>query len=52
MNTTRRAPTASRETSPYLLQHAFNPVDWYPWCDEPFAKARSEDKPVLREQAR
>ena len=52
MNTTRRAPTASRETSPSLLQHAFNPVDWFPWGDEAFAKARSEDKPVLREHAR
>ena len=35
------------ETSPYLLQHADNPVDWYPWGDEAFAKARAEDKPVL-----
>src|SRR5207245_7458377 len=35
------------ETSPYLLQHAANPVDWYPWGDEAFAKARAEDKPVL-----
>src|SRR3569833_935211 len=35
------------ETSPYLLQHANNPVDWYPWGDEAFARARSEDKPVL-----
>ena len=35
------------ETSPYLLQHADNPVDWYPWGDEAFARARSEDKPVL-----
>jgi uncharacterized protein YyaL (SSP411 family) len=35
------------ETSPYLLQHAENPVDWYPWGDEAFAKARSENKPVL-----
>ena len=47
MNTTRRAPTASRETSPYLLQHAFNPVAWYPWGDKAFAKAHSEDKPIL-----
>jgi uncharacterized protein YyaL (SSP411 family) len=37
----------SRETSPYLLQHAHNPVDWYPWGDEAFARARAEDKPVL-----
>jgi uncharacterized protein len=35
------------ETSPYLLQHAHNPVDWYPWGDEAFAKAREENKPVL-----
>ena len=35
------------ETSPYLLQHAHNPVDWYPWGDEAFERARSEDKPVL-----
>jgi uncharacterized protein YyaL (SSP411 family) len=35
------------ETSPYLLQHAHNPVDWYPWCDEAFEKAKKEDKPVL-----
>ncbi|HYR96361.1 MAG TPA: thioredoxin domain-containing protein [Candidatus Binatus sp.] len=37
----------SRETSPYLLQHAHNPVDWYPWGEEAFARARSEDKPIL-----
>ncbi len=35
------------ETSPYLLQHAHNPVEWYPWGDEPFEKAKAEDKPVL-----
>ena len=35
------------ETSPYLLQHAHNPVDWYAWGDEAFEKARSEQKPVL-----
>jgi uncharacterized protein YyaL (SSP411 family) len=35
------------ETSPYLRQHADNPVDWYPWGDEAFARARAEDKPVL-----
>jgi len=35
------------ETSPYLLQHAGNPVDWYPWGDEAFEKARRENKPVL-----
>jgi uncharacterized protein YyaL (SSP411 family) len=37
----------ARETSPYLLQHADNPVDWYPWGDEAFTKARNEDKPIL-----
>ena len=36
-----------RETSPYLLQHADNPVDWYPWGEEAFSRARDEDKPVL-----
>jgi uncharacterized protein YyaL (SSP411 family) len=34
-------------TSPYLLQHADNPVDWYPWGEEALAKARAEDKPIL-----
>src|SRR5881409_530802 len=37
----------ANESSPYLLQHAENPVDWFPWSDEAFARARSEDKPVL-----
>jgi hypothetical protein len=37
----------ARETSPYLLQHAHNPVDWYPWGEEAFAKARAENKPIL-----
>ena len=36
-----------QEKSPYLLQHAENPVDWYPWGDEAFEKARSENKPVF-----
>ncbi len=35
------------ETSPYLLQHKENPVDWYPWCEEAFDRARAEDKPVF-----
>ena len=35
------------ESSPYLLQHAHNPVDWYPWGDEAFARARAEDRPIL-----
>ncbi len=37
----------SKETSPYLLQHADNPVDWYPWNPEALALARNEDKPIL-----
>ena len=36
-----------KELSPYLLQHAGNPVDWYPWGDEAFARAREEDKPIF-----
>ena len=35
------------ESSPYLLQHAHNPVDWYPWSEEAFEKAKKEDKPIL-----
>jgi hypothetical protein len=37
----------ANETSPYLLQHKDNPVDWYPWSDEAFARARAENKPVF-----
>jgi len=37
----------AKEKSPYLLQHAENPVDWYPWGEEAFAKARTEDKPLF-----
>jgi uncharacterized protein len=37
----------SSETSPYLLQHAHNPVDWYPWGDEALLKAKSENKPII-----
>src|SRR3954470_5885253 len=35
------------EKSPYLRQHAHNPVDWYPWGDEAFAKAKKEGKPIF-----
>jgi len=35
------------EKSPYLLQHAGNPVDWYPWGEEAFEKARKENKPIF-----
>jgi uncharacterized protein YyaL (SSP411 family) len=37
----------AQETSPYLQQHADNPVDWYPWGDEALARARDEDRPIL-----
>jgi len=37
----------TKEKSPYLLQHANNPVDWFPWGDEAFKKAKKEDKPVF-----
>ena len=37
----------AQEKSPYLLQHAHNPVDWYPWGEEAFAKARCENKPIF-----
>ncbi len=37
----------NNETSPYLLQHAGNPVDWYPWGEEAFRKAKEEDKPIF-----
>ncbi|MGC5382962.1 MULTISPECIES: thioredoxin domain-containing protein [Micromonospora] len=37
----------AKATSPYLLQHADNPVDWWPWCDEAFAEAKRRDVPVL-----
>ncbi|HEY3204775.1 MAG TPA: thioredoxin domain-containing protein [Thermoanaerobaculia bacterium] len=37
----------AKESSPYLLQHADNPVDWYPWGEEPFARARAEEKPIF-----
>ena len=41
------AKRLSKETSPYLQQHADNPVDWYPWGEEALARARREDKPIL-----
>jgi uncharacterized protein YyaL (SSP411 family) len=37
----------ARSRSPYLLQHAHNPVDWYPWCPEAFARASAENKPIF-----
>jgi uncharacterized protein len=45
---TRKMPNRlASEKSPYLLQHADNPVDWYPWGDEAFGRARLEDKPIF-----
>jgi uncharacterized protein YyaL (SSP411 family) len=46
-NPTRKPNRLAKEKSPYLLQHAQNPVDWYPWSDEAFEKAEKEDKPVF-----
>jgi len=43
----RRTNRLAKEKSPYLLQHADNPVDWYPWGDEAFDKARRENKPIF-----
>ena len=43
----RHTNRLANETSPYLLQHAHNPVDWYPWGEEALQKARQEDKPIL-----
>ena len=37
----------AQEKSPYLLQHAHNPVDWYPWGEEAIAKAKKEEKPIF-----
>ena len=43
----RRSNRLIKEKSPYLLQHAYNPVDWYPWSNEAFERAKAEDKPVF-----
>ena len=45
--TTGRANRLASETSPYLLQHAHNPVDWYPWGTEAIERAKAEDRPIL-----
>jgi hypothetical protein len=47
MNLDRKPNRLIQEKSPYLLQHAYNPVDWYPWGEEAFEKAKREDKIVL-----
>ncbi len=46
-DTSHRTNRLAGETSPYLLQHAHNPVDWYPWGEEAINKARAEDRPVF-----
>ena len=43
----RKANHLAKEKSPYLLQHVYNPVDWYPWGPEAFEKAKREDKPIF-----
>ena len=45
--TERKSNRLIHEKSPYLLQHAYNPVDWYPWSEEAFEKAKAVDKPVF-----
>ena len=47
MSTNKQANRLIHEKSPYLLQHAHNPVNWFPWSDEAFEKAKSEDKPIF-----
>lgn len=47
MENNRKPNKLIKEKSPYLLQHAYNPVDWYPWSEEAFEKARGEDKPIF-----
>ena len=47
MSTNKKANRLIQEKSPYLLQHAYNPVDWYPWGNEAFEKAQAEDKPIF-----
>src|SRR3954468_22115053 len=47
LRTTTSMNRLASETSPYLLQHAGNPVDWYAWGDEALERARAEDKPIL-----
>ncbi|TVY00990.1 DUF255 domain-containing protein [Paenibacillus cremeus] len=46
-NKQRKSNRLIMEKSPYLLQHASNPVDWYPWGEEAFSKAQRESKPIF-----
>jgi uncharacterized protein len=47
MPTNQKPNRLFAEKSPYLLQHAYNPVDWFPWGEEAFNKAKRENKPVF-----
>ncbi|OAS13954.1 thioredoxin domain-containing protein [Paenibacillus oryzisoli] len=47
MSTSHKSNRLAEEKSPYLLQHAYNPVDWYPWSEEAFSIAKHENKPVF-----
>ncbi|TRM10352.1 DUF255 domain-containing protein [Lentibacillus cibarius] len=47
MPTNRKPNRLIAEKSPYLLQHAYNPVEWFPWDNEAFDKAKREDKPIF-----
>ncbi len=47
MNSIRQPNGLIHEKSPYLIQHAYNPVNWYPWSSEAFDKAKREDKPIF-----
>ncbi|MDD4715568.1 MAG: thioredoxin domain-containing protein [Oscillospiraceae bacterium] len=47
MTQNRKPNRLTKEKSPYLLQHAYNPVNWYPWGEEAFEKAKKEDKPIF-----
>lgn len=47
MDSNRKPNNLINEKSPYLLQHAYNPINWYSWNDEAFKKAKEEDKPIF-----
>ena len=47
MNKAKKQNRLAESQSPYLLQHASNPVEWYPWGDEAFEKAKKENKPIF-----
>lgn len=47
MSTNNKPNRLAKEKSPYLLQHAYNPVDWFPWTEGAFEKAKQENKPVF-----